>query len=146
MPAAISSFCSRCRVRSKAEARPVNRHVKGHFFIPVIQQTVKAGGLLAAHVIDGLIARDREQPCAECELVVELVPAFEHADPGFLEEVFRQFAATRSGKRDNGEDDAGIARSAGRASRDRDVEVHERSRCSPVPSSSRSTVQSRSYY
>jgi hypothetical protein len=34
-----------------------------------------------------------EEPCAERVFVVELVPAFEHADPRFLEQVFRQFAA-----------------------------------------------------
>src|ERR1017187_1884058 len=40
------------------------------------------------------LKKKREEPGAECVLVVELVAAFEHADPGLLEEVFGQFAAS----------------------------------------------------
>ncbi len=50
--------------------------------------------MFAAHVIDDEVVRDGEEPGAECVLVVELVTAFEHADPGFLKQVFRQFAAS----------------------------------------------------
>ena len=68
------------------------RNVEGRFAI--IQQTVETGWLLAAHVVDGQVARDGEEPGAEAVLVVELVAAFEHANPGFLEKVFGQFAAS----------------------------------------------------
>ena len=50
--------------------------------------------MFAAHGIDGEVARNGEEPGAECIFVVELVSAFEDADPGFLEEVFGQFAAS----------------------------------------------------
>src|ERR1019366_6859713 len=114
--------------------------------VVVIQQAVEAGGLLAAHMIDRQVARHREEPCAECVLVVELVPAFEHADPRFLEEVFRQIAAAGQVHEiaekamlvllDQPVEQVGIP----------GVEVHARSRCFLAPSSSRNSRQSRSYY
>jgi len=44
-------------------------------------------------MIDRQVASNCEEPCAERVLIVELVSAFEHANPRFLEEVFRQFPA-----------------------------------------------------
>jgi 23S rRNA (guanosine2251-2'-O)-methyltransferase len=47
-----------------------------------------AHGALPPH-IDDQVAGDSEQPCIEPGLAVELVAAFQHPHPGFLEDVFR---------------------------------------------------------
>jgi len=59
-----------------------------------MQQAIEAGGLFTAHVVDGQVASHGEEPGAESVFVVELVAAFEHTNPGFLEEVFGEFAVS----------------------------------------------------
>ena len=58
-----------------------------------ICQAVEARGPLAAQVVDDQIARDREKPGTEFMATVVLAAAFEHADPGLLEEVLGLVAA-----------------------------------------------------
>ena len=61
----------------------------------VFHQPIQADRAFLPQIIDGQISRDRVKPGASFVPAVVLVAAFQHADPGFLEKVFRQFPISR---------------------------------------------------
>src|SRR5581483_6170525 len=58
----------------------------------LLLQSFEACGRLLARPIDDEVARNGKEPGVELRFTVVLTPAFHHPDPGFLEDVFGEFA------------------------------------------------------